>query len=98
MTGHLILAVCTAAVVSVVAVTEADASGHIRKHHPRTSHHQRTNIGFNDPRNTGVIAPAARSSGRGAACPGNSRAIDCTVWPPPFDEDPDRKATSSDGG
>jgi hypothetical protein len=84
------LAVCAAAVVSVVAVTEADAGGHIRKHH------QRTSIGFNNARAARAMVPVAGP--RGSVCPGNARAIDCTVWPPPIDEDPDRKSTSSDGG
>ncbi len=79
------------AAVAALAVTATDASGwHVHRHH-------RTNLGFNDPR-AGSIAPMAAPASRGNVCPGTARAIDCTVWPPPFDDDPDRKATSSDGG
>ena len=90
---RLVMAACATAMVSVVMATEADASGR----HVRTHRHHRTSIGFNDPP-AGAIAPAAMPVSRGNICPGNARAIDCTVWPPPFDDDPDRKATSSDGG
>src|SRR4029077_712982 len=34
----------------------------------------------------------------GPVCPGIARSIDCKVWPPPFDEDPDRKRGASGGG
>jgi hypothetical protein len=34
----------------------------------------------------------------GNVCPGIARSFDCAVWPPPFDEDPDRKVSGSDGG
>jgi hypothetical protein len=34
----------------------------------------------------------------GPVCPGLARSFDCKVWPPPFDEDPDRKVSGSDGG
>ena len=96
--ARLMLAVGAAAAMSVAAVTIADASGqHVRKHH-RVSHHQRTYIGFNDHRAPGGFTPVAAPANRGSTCPGNARAIDCTVWPPPFEDDPDRKATSSDGG
>jgi len=30
------------------------------------------------------------------SCPGMGRSLDCKVWPPPFDEDHDRKI--GDGG
>jgi hypothetical protein len=34
----------------------------------------------------------------GPVCPGIARSIDCTIWPPPFDEDPDRKRGGGGGG
>lgn len=95
----LVLGACAAVVVSLVPAGEATASGlHVRKHHHRASPHQRTYLGFNDHRAARAFVPVAAPSSRGSACPGNARAIDCTVWPPPFEDDPDRKATSSDGG
>lgn len=89
-TQCLAVAACAAAVASVVTVPEADASGR----HARMHRHHRTNIGFNDPHAGAIATPVSR----GNVCPGNARAIDCTVWPPPINDDPDRKATSSDGG
>ena len=87
-TRHLMLAVCATAVVSVVTATGADASG------PHRKRHHRMYTGFDDVRNPGPIAPV-RS--RGNVCPGLSRSFDCAVWPPPMDEDPDRKISGSDG-
>jgi hypothetical protein len=81
-------------VVPVVTATKGEASSrHLRKHHQRASR------AFSPPRIAGDAVPVARPLSRpGSVCPGNARAIDCTVWPPPFEDDPDRKATSSDGG
>jgi hypothetical protein len=31
-------------------------------------------------------------------CPGLARGIDCRIWPPPIDEDPDRKRGGGGGG
>ena len=93
----LMLAVSASAVASVVAVNEAEASGrHIKKHHQRISHHYRTNVGFSDPW-TKRAPPVAQRQG-GDVCPGAGRSFDCKVWPPPFDQDPDRKISGSDGG
>lgn len=90
----LMLAAC--AMASIVAASETEASSqHVRKHHARQSQDFR-NHDFRNSWATGDVRPVAPRAG--TACPGNARAIDCTVWPPPFDDDPDRKATSSDGG
>lgn len=96
----LTLTVSAVALVAVVTAGAAEGSSrHIRKHYRPISHLQRTGVRFNDAWAPGEVRPAAAPPGRtGGACPGNARAIDCTVWPPPFDDDPDRKATSSDGG
>jgi len=34
----------------------------------------------------------------GPVCPGIARSIDCRIWPPPIDEDPDRKRGGGGGG
>ena len=89
-TRHLVLAACATAAVSVVTATGADAGGrHVKKHH------HRTDIGLNDVRAARASAPTYN---RGWVCPGLARSFDCAVWPPPFDEDPDRKMSGSDGG
>ena len=33
----------------------------------------------------------------GPVCPGIARGIDCRIWPPPIDEDPDRKRAGGGG-
>jgi hypothetical protein len=93
----LILTICATAVVPVVAVADVAASSrHIRKHHPRTS------LGWHDSlrRSWAVekVRPVAPSwSAGGDVCPGNARAIDCRIWPPPVVDDPDRRNGSGDG-
>ena len=85
----LTLAICasTVALIPAVPASAGDAgTRHVRKHH------QHRSLGRNDTR------PAKRSVHMGApyapageACKGIARGIDCSTWPPPFDEDPDRK-------
>ena len=95
----LTLTVSAIALVAVVTTGAAEGSSrHIRKRHQPMNYQQRTGVRFNDAWAPGEVRPAAAPGRTGSACPGNARAIDCTVWPPPFDDDPDRKATSSDGG
>src|SRR5579863_5004830 len=94
----LTLAICATAVIVIPVVTadQADAgSRHLRKHH------QRTHLGWNNSLRrswaAGEVRPVAPSwSGGGEVCAGNARGIDCKIWPPPINDDPDRKA-SSDG-
>jgi hypothetical protein len=92
------LAVSAAAAVALLAATDVEASNrHIRKHHARTS------LGWNNSLRrswaAGEIRPAAPSwGGGGDVCPGLARSFDCKIWPPPFDQDPDRKASGSDAG
>jgi len=93
-------------VVPVVTATKGEASSRpLRNHHNRHGLNdslRHSSLRHSSPRHSWAyeeIRPVALPSGRpGSVCPGNARAIDCTVWPPPFDDDPDRKATSSDGG
>jgi hypothetical protein len=90
-TRLLSLAICTAATVALVTTTEGEAkSRHIRKHP------QPTNLGFNDSWPAEAVRPAVRPSGW--VCPGMARSFDCKIWPPPFEDDPDRKNSGSDGG
>lgn len=95
--GFLILTIGATATVPVVTAIGADTGKrHIRKHHPQTdlgwNHSLRRSWAAQD------IRPAAPSwSGGGDACPGNARGIDCRIWPPPVNDDPDRKNGSGDG-
>jgi hypothetical protein len=40
---------------------------------------------------------APPSSQAGPICPGNARGIDCRVFPPPIEDDPDRKRAGGGG-
>ena len=88
----LMLAICATAVISVVAVTDAQASGrHIQKPYARQSH------GFRDSWAAGELRTAAQSSPPGGdVCRGGARSFDCRTWPPPIGDDPDRRM--GDGG
>ena len=92
-TRLLTLAICAAAVL-VIAVVTADqaaaSSRHVRKHH------KPINPGWSDRWAPREIRPVAPRYAPGPACPGIGRGIDCKVWPPPMDEDPDRKQSGAD--
>jgi hypothetical protein len=86
----LMLATYATALVVVPAVTPAKATASSSKH---KKHRGR---GFSDPRFVGQARPVPRPSSQ-AVCPGNARGIDCRVWPPPIEDDPDRKISGSAG-
>lgn len=89
------LAIYATALAAVPMVTPGQAATIHGKHMKK---HKRTfarSFGFSDPRFTDQ-APVARPAG--GSCPGIARSFECSTWPPPFDEDPDRKVTGSDGG
>jgi hypothetical protein len=88
----LTLAVCATALVVFPAVTSAEAATingkHMKKHKKPRSH------GFNDPWSTGQAWPVTKPSSRaGAVCPGIARGFECATWPPPMEDDPDRKVS-----
>jgi hypothetical protein len=90
-------AIGATALVIVAGVTPARAATghgeHVKKHARAFA----WSPGSGDPRSAGQVAPAARPSGRaGAGCPGLARSFDCATWPPPIEEDADRR--SGDGG
>jgi hypothetical protein len=89
----LTLAICATAAVVIPTVTadQAEASSrHVRKYH------KRINPGWSDRFAPREIRPVAPRYSPGPACPGNARGIDCKVWPPPIDEDPDRRQSGAD--
>jgi hypothetical protein len=91
------LVICATALAVVPMVTPAKAATingkHIKKHKIQKSR------GFSNPWSAGRAWPVPRPpSPAGGVCPGNGRSFDCRVWPPPFDDDPDRKVSGSDGG
>jgi hypothetical protein len=103
----LTLAICAVALVAIPTVTPAKvrASGieRIKKH--KTVHRRQNvrsqnvrNNGFGNPHQAERAWPGARPPASGEVCPGNARSFECKIWPPPFDDDPDRKTSGTDGG
>jgi hypothetical protein len=93
----LTLTICTTTLLPLVTATESEASSrHVRKH--QWASHQRMSPGYRHAWAAGEIRPVAPAYNRGTVCPAMGRSFDCAVWPPPFDEDPDRKVSGSDGG
>jgi hypothetical protein len=93
----LTLATCVTALVLVPVVTPAKAatssSRYLKKHKKHKS------PGFSDPWFAGRAWPGNRpSSQAGGVCPGIARSFECGTWPPPIYDDPDRKASGTDGG
>ena len=86
------LAVGAAAVAMVAAATPAAAApGHepVKKHARALA----WSPGPGDPGSAGQARPSGRAGG---GCPGLARSFDCATWPPPIEEDADRR--SGDGG
>ncbi len=85
----LMLAISATALVLVPTVTPAKAetsSRHFKKHKKQRS------PGFIVRRPAGQAWPVSRPPSQPSpVCPGSGRSFDCRVWPPPYDEDPDRK-------
>ena len=95
----LTLAMYAAAPLVVPMVTPASAetssSKHIKQHQKKIQR----GAGRTDPWSSGRAWPVTQPSGQaGGVCPGLARSIDCKRWPPPMEDDPDRKISGSDGG
>jgi hypothetical protein len=87
----LTLAMYATAPVVVPMVTPAKAATNSQKHMKLKKKIQKSS-GFSDSWSAGQSSPVARpSSQSGEVCPGISRGFECRTWPPPMDEDPDRK-------
>jgi hypothetical protein len=84
------LAICTAALALAPTVTPAEAAtqGHVKKHakHWRAQHYRPRFAGEAGPIMGAPIQP-------GPICPQVGHSFDCKIWPPPFEDDPDRKVT-----
>jgi len=98
---HLALIACATALTAVPAMTlgkaEASSSKHIKKH--GRINQWGPGPGSNHPWPADQAWRVARPPNQtGPACPGLARSFECRTWPPPFDEDPDRKASGADAG
>jgi hypothetical protein len=82
---RLLTLVITTALAGAVTVAPAESGArpgkHIKVHRPTR------------PAWPGAGPPAQS----GGVCPAMARSFDCKIWPPPIDEDPDRKVSGSDG-
>ena len=97
--------------ISVTALTGTISPAFSRTS-PNTSHHKqlgghRVVHRTHAPRynGSGYAQPAAGPwfaapprNPPGDVCPGIGRAFDCKIWPPPMDQDPDRKTGGGDSG
>ena len=93
----LSLAMYATSLPVVPMITPAQAETSSTKH---TKKQHRKNIqrspGFS--RSAGQAWTVTGSSSQaGPVCPGLSRGIDCRIFPPPIDEDPDRKRAGGGG-
>ena len=92
--GLLTLTMYAASLPVIAMITPAKAatsSAHIQKHkkqwRPRVSEAVGQAQAF--------VPPYSQA---GPVCPGIARGIDCRIWPPPIDDDPDRKKGPGGGG
>ena len=88
----LMLALCTTALALVPTITPAQAvtssSGHVHKH----KKHWHPHAHLSEPWSVGQAPPPVLPYNQaGPICPGLSRGIDCRIFPPPIDVDPDRR-------
>jgi hypothetical protein len=85
-------------VISMITPGQAETSSskHIKQQHRKNI--QRS-PGVSDTWSAGQAwLGTGLSSQAGPVCPGIARSIDCRIWPPPIDEDPDRKRGGGGGG
>jgi hypothetical protein len=95
----LTLAMYGTALAVVPMVTPAKAATNSSKQVKKQQRRIQRSPVFSNPWSAGQAWPVARpSSAAGGACPGNGRSFDCRVWPPPFEDDPDRRVSGTDGG
>jgi hypothetical protein len=59
---------------------------HAKKHARHWRHAGSWSVGPQRP----FVAPSARSDW---VCPGIGRSFECKIWPPPFEDDPDRRTS-----
>ena len=88
----LTLAFTTTMVTGAIVAAEASAhhGKYIKKHRTRPPVFSRSPT-FDQAWRRPVNQPVD-------VCPGSGRSFECKIWPPPMDQDPDRKMSGTDGG
>jgi hypothetical protein len=86
----LVLSVCATAMAAIPLLTSGEAEAGTRhanakKHARHWRHASRPWFGEQRP----FVAPSQSDS----VCPGIGRSFECKIWPPPFEDDPDRKTS-----
>jgi len=85
-------------VPAATAKAEISRGKHIKKHTMQLPHIRHAGD-FGNRRTADRTWPRTNTSAQsGEVCPGIARSFECRIWPPPINEDPDRKASGSDGG
>jgi hypothetical protein len=88
------LVIGVTALVMVPEVASARARGTAGHAHHMTKHQRHWGHHYSRPWFGYPARPMAGSyGGSGDVCPGIGRSFDCKIWPPPFEDDPDRKTT-----
>ena len=85
-----IMSICAAAVVAVPLFASGEAQAATRHAHAKKHAKHRHYVEqpwFGAPR------PYVAPSQSGWVCPGIGRSFECKIWPPPFEDDPDRKVS-----
>ena len=91
----LTFATCAAAVALVPAITPAAAKASRHVHHkPMKKHAWYRTYPYRGAWMVPPAQPMVRSYGQSDwVCPGIGRSFECKVWPPPFQDDPDRRTS-----
>ena len=90
----LTLAICATALAVFPAITSAEAATINGKHFKKHRNKIQNGPGFGEHWSAGRARPVARSSRQaGPVCPGIARGFECATWPPPMEDDPDRKVS-----
>jgi hypothetical protein len=88
------LVVGATSLVAIPAIAPAQAASrhvHHMKTHPRHGRHHYGQAWYGYPAQPSYRPPSYSQSGD--VCPGIGRSFECKVWPPPFEDDPDRKTS-----
>ena len=85
------LSICATALLAVPIFTSAEVTAGTR--HAHAKKHARHWRDAGRPWFGGPQRYAAPYAGSGEVCPGIGRSFDCKIWPPPIEDDPDRKTS-----
>ena len=92
----LSLAMYATSLPVIPMITPAQAKTSSTKH-TKKQHRKNIQWSHNDPRSANAWIVTGPPIQAGPVCPGLSRGIDCRIFPPPIDEDPDRKRAGGGG-